>query len=148
GPWPDSATSPSTLVTSTIATTYPAMRTPLSWSPERRRLDHHRDADRDREEHRDGRRDDDRALAPRWPAAARRSPSGVVVPRHEREPADADVRGRQDGNPQADPEDPRAEPFRPREPRGMLIDECDDAADDRQGHEPGPHGLAVGAQPG
>src|SRR5213083_2483756 len=100
------------------------MRTPLSWSPERRRLD------------------DDRALARWWPAAARRALSGVVVPRHEREPADADVRDGQDGDPETDPKDPRAQSLRPREPRGVLIDEGHGAADDRQGHEPRPHGLA------
>src|SRR5712664_3997088 len=114
---------------STIAITYPATRAPPSWLPERRRLDHHRDADSDREEHRDGGRDDDRALARRRTAAALRSLSGVVVPRHEREPADADVRRPQDGEPHADPEDPRAQSLRRCEPRAVLIDERDGTAD-------------------
>src|SRR5687767_14937993 len=108
-----------------IAITYPATHTPPSWSPERRCLDHHHDADQGREEHRDRGRDDDRALRRRRPPCPSRALSGVVVPRHEREPADADVRHTEDDQPETDPEHTRAETLCPGEPQRVLVDECD-----------------------
>src|SRR5688572_15951880 len=130
-----------------IAITYPATHTPPSWSPERRRLDHHHDADRDREEHRSRGRDDDGALRRGGPAGPRRALPRVVVPRNEREPADGDVRRTQNDQPETHPEHARAQPLSPHEPQSVLVDERDQAADDRQRHQPGPYGLAVRAQP-
>src|SRR5688500_7484957 len=130
-----------------IAITYPAMHAPPLRSPESRRLDHHHDADRYREEHRDRCRDDHRALARWWVTAAHRPLTLVLAPRRERQPADPNVRQRADGQPEAAPEQSRPKSLSPDEPQRVLIDERDHAADDRQGHEPRPYRLAVRTQP-